>query len=342
MNTSIQNLDLTNNFLRRLENKLILMLKSNFKTEHTLNGIELSKNIIYEIGIFLVTTFGIYLVYKNELNILSLFTFNSLLYYLVNPIKEILAFIPKIEYLKSSYQKLQDFINIPTLKDNVGINSLSNNNIEFQNVTYSYNAYQNILENVNFKIEPNEKVLLIGPSGSGKSTICKLLNENNLKFKGMIKLNETSEKDYSLNAIRKNITYVGQNEKLFSGTIKENIICDRNIDDKKFLEICKICKLEEIIEKRPNRYQTFINASLNNLSGGEKQRIILARALLKNSKILILDEALSEVNIEMEKEIINNIKEYFENQTLIYVSHKNVQSEFKKIINIGEFNVRNI
>lgn len=342
MNTSIKNLNLTETFLKRLEDKLILMLKSNFKIDTLLNKIEFLKNTIYEIGLFLVMTFGIYLVYKQELNLLNLITFNSLLYYLINPIKEVIDLMPRFDYLMTSINKLKDFINIPKEKERDGLKTFLNGELLLKDVTYSYNFYENVLKNVNLKINEGEKVLLQGKSGSGKSTLCKLILGVDQNYKGIIQINNTSERDYSLQTIREYITYVGQNEKLFSGTIKENICCNREIDETDFLNVIKICQIEEIVKNRPNRYQTFINASLNNLSGGEKQRITLARALLKKAKIIILDEALSEVNIELERKIIRNIKEFFKDETIIYVSHKNVQSEFKKTINLGAINVGNL
>ncbi|MBE6154962.1 MAG: peptidase domain-containing ABC transporter [Firmicutes bacterium] len=338
MNNSIKNLNLSNKFMNNLENKLILMLKCNFNLTNILNEIEFLKNFIYEIGLFIVMTFGIILVYKNNLDILSLVTFNSIMLYLFNPIKEIIDLIPKYNYIKASFNKITEFINIEIDNFNNGLKNIGNPLIEFKNVSYSYNKYKNVLTNVNFLIEPNKKVLITGNSGKGKSTICKLLYGYIREYKGIIKLNNTSEHDYSLEALRTNIVYINQTEKLFTGTIKENIICFRDIPESDFLDIVKICKLEDIVSNRPNRYNTMINASINNLSGGEKQRIILARGLLKKAKIIIIDEALSEVNLSLEKEIIDNIKEHFQKSTLIYISHKNVNDKFEKIINIGDIN----
>ena len=336
MNYSIKNLNLVKEFIYRIENKLIIMLKSNFSFISFLNIIELVKNFIYEIGLFIITTVGIYLIYKGELEILSLVTFNSIIMYLFNPAKELVDLIPKYNYLKASFNKLSEFLATEIEKDSGGLNKLEDNNIEVKDLTYSYDFFTKILNKINFQVESNDKILLSGPSGSGKSTICKLIYRSLGTYSGNIELNNTSECDYSLKTIRENILYVGQNENLFTGTIRENIICFRNISDEEFTTVCKICKLEEIVSKKPNRYNTIINASLNNLSGGEKQRIILARALLKKAKILILDEALSEVNIGMEKEILDNIFTYFKNSTLIYVTHKNVDDKFSKIIRLGE------
>lgn len=277
------------------------------------------------------------------MEVLNLVTFNSLILYLFEPVKELIDLVPKYNYLKASFNKLSDFINVlEEDRNKAGVKKIIEPNIDFREVGYSYNKFSDVIEKVNMTINPGDKVLLIGPSGSGKSTICKLMNRSLGEYMGDINYYFMSEKDYSLEAIRNDILYVGQNEKLFTGTIKENILSLRNISDEDFSRIAKICKLEEIVSKRPNRYNSVINAAINNLSGGEKQRIILARGLLKSAKIIILDEALSEVNEEMEKEILQNIFDNFKEQTLIYVTHKNVSDKFEKIINIGDFNDRNV
>lgn len=336
MNFSIKNLNLVREFIYRIENKLILMLKSNFSFINVLNIIEFLKNFIYEIGLFAITTLGLYLIYQGKLEVLSLVTFNSIILYLFNPAKELVDLIPKYNYLKASFNKLSEFLASEIEKDHGGFMSLKNGSINVKDLTYSYDLFNKILDKVSFQVESSDKVLLSGPSGSGKSTICKLLYRSLGSYSGNIEFNNTSECDYSLKAIRENILYVGQNEKLFTGTIRENIECFRPVAEETFKDVCKICRLDSIVSGRPNRFNTVINASLNNLSGGEKQRIILARALLKKAKIIILDEALSEVNVDLEKEILDNIFANYKDSTLIYVTHKNVFDKFEKIIRIGE------
>ena len=334
MNFSIKNLNLVREFIYRIENKLILMLKSNFSFINVLNIIEFLKNFIYEIGLFAITTLGLYLIYQGKLEVLSLVTFNSIILYLFNPAKELVDLIPKYNYLKASFNKLSEFLASEIEKDHGGFMSLKNGSINVKDLTYSYDLFNKILDKVSFQVESSDKVLLSGPSGSGKSTICKLLYRSLGSYSGNIEFNNTSECDYSLKAIRENILYVGQNEKLFTGTIRENIECFRPVAEETFQDVCKICRLDSIVSGRPNRFNTVINASLNNLSGGEKQRIILARALLKKAKIIILDEALSEVNVTMEKEILDDIFVYFKDCTLIYVTHKNVDDKFEHIIRL--------
>ena len=139
-------------------------------------------------------------------------------------------------------------------------------------------------------------------------------------------------KDYSLETIRQNIIYVGQNDRLFSGNIYENITLYKKVSPKKFYNVCKICGVDLILKNKPFRYFTDINDQLNNLSGGERQRIILARSLLIDASVYLIDEALSEVDLAMEKEIIKNVKLFLKDKTVIYVSHKNVKELFKDII----------
>lgn len=336
-NTSIKNLNLVSHFLKYLEEKLIIMFKSNFKTQSTLNNVSFVKEFIYEMGTFLVLSIGVLLIADGKLELLSLITFQSLMFYFMNPIQDFIDLIPKFNYLKASFNKLSEFINIESDDYEKGINNLNDYSIEFINVSFKYN-FTNILTNVSFKIDDGDKVFLKGPSGSGKSTICNMLAYPKDVIGGTIKIGGINRADYSLGTTLKTILYVGQNEKLITGTIRDNILSFRNVNDEDFEKVVSICRIESIVEKRPNRYDSVVNAMQNNLSGGELQRIILARALLKQAKILILDEALSEVNFDLELDIIEDIKKYYPNNTLIYVSHKDVSCKFTKILDMGELN----
>lgn len=336
-NTSIKNLGLVNHFMRILEEKLIVMFSSNFKTQSVLNNISFIKDFIYEMGTFLVLSLGIIMISQNKLELLSLVTFQSLMLYFMNPIQDFIDLIPKFNYLKATFNKLSEFINIECDNYEEGIKEISDTSIEFINVSFKYNL-KDILTNVNFKIEMSDKVFLKGPSGSGKSTICNMLAYPKNIFDGTINIGGVNLADYSIGTTLKTILYVGQNEKLITGSIRDNIVSFRNISDDDFKRVVQICRIEAIVEKRPNRYDSVVNAMQNNLSGGELQRIILARALLKQAKILILDEALSEVNLDLELDIIDDIKKYYPTCTLIYVSHKDVSSKFVKILDMEKIN----
>ena len=137
--------------------------------------------------------------------------------------------------------------------------------------------------------------------------------------------------------IDNSFTYVGQNEFIFSGTIKDNIILSRNITDEAYNSILNITRVNEIIDKKELNDASYIEENGFNLSGGEKQRIILARGLLKNSNYILIDEALSEVDLVLEKDIIKDILKYFKDKTIVYVSHKEGLDElFNKKLIIGK------
>ena len=126
----------------------------------------------------------------------------------------------------------------------------------------------------------------------------------------------------SLKTIRQNVSYISQNEKLFTDTIRNNIILNRNISTDKFKKVCEITELDEFINTLYLGYETKIEENGLNISGGQRQRIILARALLKESNIILIDEALSEVDINLERRILKRLFLYYKDKTIIVISHR--------------------
>ena len=333
MINSIKNLDSVDNTLNKVEEKLTEYLYDTYKLNIYLNKTKIFKISCYEVGQFLISTYGFYLVYNGIINIVDLITFNTLLSFYFEPLKNIIDCIPKYSFMKASISKINDFLSIK--KENLGTATATDGyGISINHLKYSYNKYQNILDDVNITINEGQFILLQGASGTGKSTLCNILNKNITDYSGDVILGKLNYKDISIKTIRDNITYVGQNENIFTGTIKENIVLDNKISDIDLNKVCKICKVDDIISKKTFRLESVIGSDEGNISGGEKQRIILARAVLKNSNILILDEALSEVDINLELEILKNIRESYKNKTIIYISHKKYPNIFDEVINM--------
>lgn len=331
---SIKNLNVFDIVLSKIERSLSKYLLNNYYFNSFFNLTNLGKNFILEICFFGINSFGFWQVFKGGITMVDLFTFNIIISYCIEPVKNIVNLLPKFNYIKASYAKISEFINIEEEKMLAKKNVLKGD-IEFKNVSYSYNDYDFVLNNVNFKIKNGSHVLLNGPSGCGKSTICKMIYKTNDITNGEVLIDSKNIKDISTSTIRSNILYVSQNEELFTGSIKDNILIEREVGDELFDEICRICELDDIVNKKGMRYDSLIEPSSKNISGGEKQRIILARGLLKNANIIILDEALSEVDSKLESKIIKNIKEHLKNKTVIYISHKNQSKNFDNIIDIG-------
>ncbi len=329
---SIKNLDRTNEVLENLEKDLVNLLYDNYSFSKFMVILNSLKNSIDEIGTFVINTLGLYFVYTGKLQIISLITFNTIMMYFTDPIKNIMAILPKFNFLQASFRKISEFIDLD--EEVMGENEkFVNDDITFTGVSFSYNKDINILNNLSIKIKRGEKVMLKGKSGSGKSTICNLLQKNITPDEGEILIGKKNLKDYSLKTIKNNICYVGQKERIFSDTIKNNILFYKSPNDL-FEKVCQACAIEDIVKNKQFRYDSGIDND-SNLSGGEKQRIILARALMNDCNILVLDEALSETDYYLEKQIINNIKNLFPNKTLIYVSHKKLDNMFERVIDIN-------
>jgi len=334
---SIKNLNIFKIIIKKIEKKLSKYLYNNYKFNSFFNITNLIKDYILEICFFVINSMGFWKIYNGGLDLVDLFTFNIILSYCIDPVKNVISLLPKFNYIKATFSKLSEFINIEEekllIKDDV-----LKGDIIFKSVSYSYNNYDYILKNINFIIKEGSHTFLSGSSGTGKSTICKILYSENYINEGNVYIGEKNIKDLSLNTIRNNILYISQNEELFTGSIKENICIGRDICEDDFFDICRICEIDEIVNKREMRYESLIETQVNNISGGEKQRIILARGLLKNSNIIILDEALSEVDIKLEGKIIKNIREYFKSKTIIYISHKNQSDCFENVISLENAN----
>lgn len=334
MFNSIKNLNIINVALKKIEKNLTKYLYDSYLFNILSNKEKTFKNIIYEIGFFTINTYGLYLLYSNKLKLINLITFNTLLSLFLDPLKNIIDSIPQYSYMKATISKINDFLSIN--KEPLGNKEdIYGYELKIKNLTYSYNKYENVINKFNLVIPEGKLVLLKGKSGCGKSTLCNILNKYIDDYEGSILLGTINIKDLSINTIRNNITYINQKEEIFSGSLKENITLGKDISEVEFQYICYLCKIDEIVKKRPLRYETFISPDENNLSGGEKQRIILARALLNNFNILILDEALSEVDMKLELNIIKNIRNIYKEKTIIYISHKKYPKIFDQVITIG-------
>jgi ATP-binding cassette, subfamily B, bacterial MsbA len=206
--------------------------------------------------------------------------------------------------------------NAPSLK-------LKNATLEFKNISFTYPDGTHALKNLSAKIEGGKKVGLVGISGSGKTTFLNLIPRFfNLKH-GTILIDNQNINNINLNSLRKEISIVSQDVILFDDTIRSNILYgNASASDDEIINACKFAAAQEFIEKLPNKYETIIGENGIKLSGGQKQRLSIARAILKDSPIILLDEATSSLDSESEAVIQKAIENLTKNKTTIIIAHR--------------------
>ena len=217
------------------------------------------------------------------------------------------------------------------------IKEVKNGSIEFKNVSFSYvgNKKKECLKNINIKIKSGETVGIIGGIGSGKSTLVTLIPRLYDATEGKVEVGGKDVKQYDIETLRNNVSVVLQKNVLFSGTIKENLKWgDKEATDEEIVRACKLAQADNFIEEFPDKYDTNIEQGGTNVSGGQRQRLCIARALLKKPQILILDDSTSAVDTKTDSLIRKAFKEEIPNTTKIIIAQRiaSVQDADKIIV----------
>lgn len=202
---------------------------------------------------------------------------------------------------------------------------VTNGSIEFENVDFSYldDENKNVLKNINLSIKSGETIGIIGGTGSSKSTLVQLIPRLYDASKGVVKVAGRDVREYDLEVLRNNVAMVLQKNTLFSGSIKENLRWgNENATDEEIIEACKLAQAHDFISNFPNKYDTHIEQGGTNVSGGQKQRLCIARALLKKPKILILDDSTSAVDTKTDALLRKAFSEFIPETTKIIIAQR--------------------
>lgn len=224
-------------------------------------------------------------------------------------------------FFEDSFKRIRDLQEEPTQE---GIDKkIQNFDIEFKNVSFSYNNEEKVIKNVSFIAKQGEVNALVGPSGCGKTTLLRLISRLYDYDEGSILIGGTNIKNISTESLFKNISIVFQNVELFNNTVLENIrIGNKDASDEEVLRAAKLANVDKIADVLPNGYNTIIGENGSKLSGGERQRISIARAFLKDAPIILLDEISASLDVENEKEIQDSINKLIDRKTVIIISHR--------------------
>lgn len=316
-----KNLNLINNLLIFNQIKYSSYIKTKSTYQNIKNKENILKDFISNLSYISFIFLSIIFINKNILSLGNFILFSSIIVYFIDPIKSILDLSESIDYIKNIYKRINDLLLIKNVKEEE-TDKIIDGDICIKDLSYSPNNVDYIFNNVSFNIKKGSKFLLYGSSGNGKSTIMKILLKYLREYKGNILINNINLKDINSNIISNSFTYISQNNYINNDTLKNNIIYYRDISTNEYEKVINICNLETLRSRSILRDNYVIEDNGFNISGGEKQKIILARSLLKNSNYIVLDEALSEVSLDEEKEIIGKIFDTFKDKTIIYISHK--------------------
>ncbi len=287
-------------------------------------------SVVAQFGVFFV---GAYLcIKKGNFSSSVLILFVQLMNYIISPIATIPMYISKRNAAKPLFDRIENILND---EEEIEKEQLTfNKDINITGLTFSYDD-KVILRDVNLLIEKDKSYAIVGTSGSGKTTLLNLICGRNKNYNGTICYDDVSLEKISLSSLYENLSYVEQNVFVFDDSLYNNITMYSNVDENIFNSVVKKAGLDKLIEDKGIDYKCGENGC--NLSGGEKQRISIARALLKESNIILMDEATSSLDIDTASNIMQNIID-LENMTKVVITHsldKSILKQFDEILVIS-------
>jgi len=311
--------------LQKLETRFVSSLKIGYK-EGTLQNVQNAiASFIGSLGNLVFMGVGALFIIDGKMSIGDLLVFQTLSQYFTEPVQNLVSLQLTFQEAQIAMKRLNELMSLD--REDSNMNSVTNisldGDIVFSNLTFAYGSRPPVINDLNLYIEKGARIAFVGESGVGKSTIAKLL----LKFiepkQGKITINGYDLQDIDYQYLRNKIAYIPQNIELFTGTIIDNLkIGNRDASYEEIIMACKKTGAHEFIENLPNRYGAFVEEGGTNFSGGEKQRIAIARAMLSNPELYIFDEATSNLDSFSEQRIQKLIFGKRKDKTIIIIAHR--------------------
>lgn len=317
---TIQSLHLASNRVERYKQKYMESVSLLANINAWVQKIFCSKEMIDSLSYIFLLTGGAFLVLDYKLSLGKLLIAPFFLSYFLNPLGTILTNLSSYGEARSALERVCSLFT--KMKEKGCIHSKVKGMISCEKLHYTYDDKTFIFKNLSFQIPKGNKVMLLGQSGIGKSTLLKILKGYYPIQGSHLFIGGTDITLYSKEAIHRDIGYLSQNEILFTDTLYNNITLYRSIPEKNLLKVMQICELETLLAKAPLGMHTMIEENGRNLSGGERQKIILARFLLFPFEIFLIDEGMNQMDLGLERKILKNIFKAFPGKTILFVSHR--------------------
>lgn len=266
---------------------------------------------------------SLYLYMNGSIEVGNLIMCALLSYACYKPLIKAMSHMDTMANVRVVIDEIKNVMELPELERGNGEEKIRSYDINFENVCFAYNDKKKVFDNLSFSAKENKLTAIVGYSGGGKSTIAKLIAGYWNINKGKISVGNVNLKDVSLEKNMELVTYVSQENYLFRKSIIDNMrMANQNASIEEIKDACKKASCHDFIMSLPNGYETIIGESGSNLSGGERQRLTIARALLKDSPIVLLDEATAYSDPDNEAEIQKSIDALVENKTVIMIAHR--------------------
>ncbi len=313
------------------------LIRNNIKREMTDKLNRVTESITMKLISTIIYIIGALMIISGSFTIGGLFAFSTYSVRVISPISSLLNIKYDFAKIILSAERLFNFLDMDCeISDEEFIRLQKKDlkgEIDLRNISFSYDSNNEALKNVNFNIKSGEKVGLVGLNGSGKSTIFNLLLKICKPSKGEIYLDGINIENIKIRDLRKGISIVTQDIHLFNTTIEENISLFSKLSDEKINQSIKLSGAYDFISKIPKNAKNRIGVKGTKLSGGEKQKIAIARAFSKSCNIMLFDEATSSFDIKSEKQFNDSVLENFKENTAIFITHRpNILKELDKII----------
>ena len=255
----------------------------------------------------------------------NLVAFILYVFQIITPMVQLFSTVTQINVIKGASERILDTLN--ETEENVWDGEKIQSEkfeIKFDNVHFSYEGEREQIKGVSFTVPKNSFTAIVGPSGAGKTTLFSLIERYYEPQQGKILLNGEMAKEYSINEWRKQIGYVPQDTPIIDGTMKENLLygVDQEVSEKRFEQVIEITCLSEFVKTLPDKYNTYVGERGIRLSGGQKQRIGIARAILRNPRLLLLDESTSNMDSVLEKKIQKAFTNIMKDRSTIVIAHR--------------------
>ena len=313
--------------IKRADNHLDQLMQKNKKISNVIIRMSPIMEVLTGIMIAILIFYSGKLITNDEIEVNNFFSFLAAMMLAYQPVRSLSTLNMVVNQGLSAAKRILPIVDtVNLIKNEIGAKEIKINEskIKFHNVFFSYELNEkDILEDINLVFEGGKMTALVGHSGSGKSTILNLIPRFYQPNKGDITIDGQSIFQTTLHSLRKNISLVSQETTLFDDTIKNNIkYANENATDDEIIEVAKLSNSDEFIKKLPDKYETLIGENGIRLSGGEKQRISIARAMIKKSSIILLDEATSSLDSETEAKIQQALNKLTKNKTTIVIAHR--------------------